>query len=51
MFIYTQQAWLSLLLKDNAVSFNSQVTVYVCSHHSKVVLPSVDEGIAFPIVI
>ncbi|XP_052329780.1 interleukin-17 receptor C-like isoform X2 [Oncorhynchus keta] len=39
----TSKAWLSLLLKDNAVSFNSQVTVYVCSHHSKVVLPSVDE--------
>ncbi|XP_020339411.1 interleukin-17 receptor C isoform X3 [Oncorhynchus kisutch] len=39
----SKQAWLSLLLKDNAVSFNSQVTVYVCSHHSKVVLPSVDE--------
>ncbi|XP_038872233.1 interleukin-17 receptor C-like isoform X2 [Salvelinus namaycush] len=39
----TSKAWLSLLLKDNAVSFNSQVTVYVCSNHSKVVLPSVDE--------
>ncbi|XP_041748088.2 uncharacterized protein LOC121578067 isoform X1 [Coregonus clupeaformis] len=39
----SEQVWLSLLLKDNAVSFNSQVTVYVCSHHSKVVLPSVDE--------
>ncbi|XP_070296430.1 interleukin-17 receptor C [Salvelinus sp. IW2-2015] len=39
----SKQAWLSLLLKDNAVSFNSQVTVYVCSNHSKVVLPSVDE--------
>ncbi|XP_071017614.1 interleukin-17 receptor C-like isoform X4 [Oncorhynchus clarkii lewisi] len=39
----TSKAWLSLLLKDNAVSFNSQVTVYVCSHHSIVVLPSVDE--------
>ncbi|XP_071017613.1 interleukin-17 receptor C-like isoform X3 [Oncorhynchus clarkii lewisi] len=39
----SKQAWLSLLLKDNAVSFNSQVTVYVCSHHSIVVLPSVDE--------
>uniref|UniRef100_A0A8C7NXD6 Interleukin 17 receptor C n=1 Tax=Oncorhynchus mykiss TaxID=8022 RepID=A0A8C7NXD6_ONCMY len=47
----TSKAWLSLLLKDNAVSFNSQVTVYVCSHHSKVVLPSVDEVPSFSALI
>uniref|UniRef100_A0A4W5Q525 Interleukin 17 receptor C n=1 Tax=Hucho hucho TaxID=62062 RepID=A0A4W5Q525_9TELE len=35
--------WLSLLLESKALSFSSQVTVYVCSLHSTVVLPSVDE--------
>uniref|UniRef100_A0A674EXS5 Uncharacterized LOC115208220 n=1 Tax=Salmo trutta TaxID=8032 RepID=A0A674EXS5_SALTR len=41
--LYTQQAWLSLLLESKALSFSSQVTVYVCFLHSTVVLPSVDE--------
>lgn len=46
----TQQAWLSLLLESKAMSFSSQVTVYVCFLHSTVVLPSVDEGtvLGFP---
>ncbi|XP_045078919.1 uncharacterized protein LOC121575481 [Coregonus clupeaformis] len=39
----SKQAWLSLLIESEAVSFSSQVTVYVCIFRSTVVLPSVDE--------
>ncbi|XP_024268453.1 uncharacterized protein il17rc isoform X1 [Oncorhynchus tshawytscha] len=39
----SKQAWLSLLLESNALSFSSQVTVYACNLHSTVILPSVDE--------